>query len=90
MQAPTAAAAGTTRRPLGIRPRSLPERVGVDLDDGAEERVEAGDAVQVVPDERRGCQAAVAEALADGVEGGLLDLEAAAAGGDGEKEHGGG
>jgi hypothetical protein len=41
-----------------------------------EERVEAGDAVEVEADERRGGEAAVAEAELDGVDGGLMELEA--------------
>ncbi|BAS87973.1 Os04g0182850, partial [Oryza sativa Japonica Group] len=61
---------------LGVGARRLGERVGVDLDDGVEERVEAGDAVEVEADERRGGEAAVAEAELDGVDGGLMELEA--------------
>jgi hypothetical protein len=77
-------------RPTAQRPReaerSASARVacasasGFDLDDGVEQRVEAGDLVQVEPDERRRGEAAVLEGQMDGVHGGLLELELLAAG----------
>lgn len=75
---------------LRVGARRLRERVRVHLDDGAELRVEAGDLLQVEPGERRRREAAVPEALVDGVHGGLLELEllaAGAAGGSGRQGH---
>ena len=74
-------AAAPRRRALGVGARRLRGRVRVDLDDGTEQRVEAGDPVQVEPDERRRGDAAVPEAQLDGVHGGLLELERAGAAG---------
>uniref|UniRef100_J3LVS5 Uncharacterized protein n=1 Tax=Oryza brachyantha TaxID=4533 RepID=J3LVS5_ORYBR len=77
--------------------RRLGERVGVDLDDGVEERVEARDLVEVEADELHGGEGAVPEAELDGVDGGLVEVErgggraAAAAergGGRGESQDG--
>ena len=78
VQANGAAAAGGGA--LGVGALRLRDRVRVDLDDGVEQRVEAGDLVQVELDERRRGEAAVLEALVDGVHGGLLELELLAAG----------
>ncbi|EEE60585.1 hypothetical protein OsJ_13964 [Oryza sativa Japonica Group] len=74
----------------GDAARRLRERVGVDLDDGVEERVEAGDAVEVEEHELPGGEAAVVEAELDVVDGGLLDLEHSATVGGGVDEHDGG
>jgi hypothetical protein len=52
------------------------ERIPVDLDDGVQQRVEAADLVQVELDERLRGEAAVREAEVDGIQGGLLELEA--------------
>ncbi|BAS87988.1 Os04g0184250 [Oryza sativa Japonica Group] len=84
VERPAAATGGA----LVVGARRLGERVGVDLDDGVEERVEAGDLVEVEADERRGGEAAVAEAELDGVDGGLVELEAGG-GGDGGESHDG-
>jgi hypothetical protein len=78
-----AGAAAPGGRALGVGARRLRERVRVHLDDGAEQRVEAGYLVQVEPDERRRREAAAPEPQLDGVHGGLLELELAAAGGGG-------
>jgi hypothetical protein len=65
---------GTPCRPTAQRPREA-ERVRVHLDDGVQQRVEAGDLVQVELDERRRGEAAVLETQVDGVHGTLLELE---------------
>jgi hypothetical protein len=62
---------------LRVGARRLAQRVRVHLDDGAEQRVEPPDLVQVEPDQRRGRQAPVPEPELDGVHGGLVELEAA-------------
>jgi hypothetical protein len=84
-------------RPTAQRPReaerSASARVacasasGFDLDDGVEQRVEAGDLVQVEPDERRRGEAAVLEALVDVVHGDLLELELELLAGSGRQGH---
>lgn len=56
--------------------RFLPERVGVDHDDGVEQWVEAADPVQVEADEISGREAAVLEAELNVVDGGLFELQA--------------
>ena len=73
VQADGAAAAGD--RALGVGARRLRERVRVHLDDGVQQRVEAGDLVQVELDERRRGEAAVLETQVDSVQGTLLELE---------------
>jgi hypothetical protein len=64
------------RRALGVRARRLTERVGVDLDHGVQQRVEAADLVQVEADQCRGSEAAVLEAELDAVDGCLFELKA--------------